>query len=119
MRWSKPRSSLTRTGERRPSALRAGERPPSALLALFASGIVWLVLLALVAAPIAGPLTLVYLAISSDTNGRAESHEACDERSYREPRASESMRTHHNHHRKEQVMRSRFITNVLALVAGG
>jgi len=41
----------------------------AAVLALFASGIGWLVLLALAAAPIAGPLTLVYLAISSDTNG--------------------------------------------------
>jgi len=42
-----------------------------ALLGLFATGIAWLVLLAFAAAPIAGPVTLAYLAISSDTNGGA------------------------------------------------
>jgi len=40
----------------------------AALFALFATGITWFVLPALLAAPIAGPLSLAYLGMSSDTN---------------------------------------------------
>ena len=40
-------------------------------VALLASGVGWLVVPALLAAPIAGPLTIVYLAISSDANAQA------------------------------------------------
>ena len=39
--------------------------------ALLASGVGWLVVPALLAAPIAGPLTIVYLAMSSDANGQS------------------------------------------------
>ena len=39
--------------------------------AALGSGIGWFVLPALLALPIAGPLTLVYLAMSSDANGQS------------------------------------------------
>ena len=42
----------------------------ASLTALFASGSGWLILPALLAMPIAASLTVVYLAMSSDTNGR-------------------------------------------------
>jgi hypothetical protein len=45
----------------------------AALAATFASGIGWLVLPALLAVAIAGPMTVAYLAMSSDTNGAAAS----------------------------------------------
>jgi hypothetical protein len=42
------------------------------LAVTFASGIGWFVLPAVLAVPIVGPLTLVYLAMSSDTNDPAK-----------------------------------------------
>jgi hypothetical protein len=90
------------------------------LALLFGTGVVWFIVPAFLAAPIAVPLTLVYLAMSTDTNVAAlnrTNRTTKDHTGGREPRSDADPSQPITE--RSGPMSSRFITNLLVLVGAG